>query len=54
MYKKNEGICIIFLKKVSQSELGTNRAAHGIIYNIIPHPKEGKTIFILNSNKKMK
>ena len=42
MNKKNKGIRIIFLKKESQSESGTNRAAHRIICNIIPHPKEGK------------
>ena len=52
MNKKNEGIRIFFLKKENQSELRTTWAAHGIICNIIPHPKEGETI--LYSNKKMK
>ena len=42
MNKKNEGIRIFFLKKESQSELGTNRAAHRIICNTIPYPKEVK------------
>ena len=45
---------MIFLKKESQSESGTNQAAQGIICNIIPHPKEGKTILILYSNKNTK
>ena len=49
MNKKNEGIRIIFLKKENQSESPTNKAAHGIICNIIPHPKEGKTFLILYS-----
>ena len=53
MNKKNEGIRIFFLKKESQSESGTKRAAHGMICNIIPHPKEEKTILILYSNKKI-
>ena len=52
MNKKNESIRIFFLKKENQSELRTTWAAHGIIFNIIPHPKEGETI--LYSNKKMK
>ena len=41
MNKKNEGIRI-------------KRAAHGMICNIIPHPKEGKPILILYSNQNMK
>ena len=52
--RKNEGIRIISLKKESQSESGINRAAQGIICNIIPQPKAGKTILILYSNKNMK
>ena len=52
---KNEGISIFFSKKKeSQSESGTNQAANGIICNIIPHPKEGKTILILYFNNKKK
>ena len=41
MNKKNEGIRNSFLKKESKSESGTKRAAHGMICNIIPNPKEG-------------
>ena len=54
MNKKNEGIRIIFLKKESQPESGTNGTAQGIICNIIPNTKQGKTILILFSNKNMK
>ena len=50
MNKKIEGIRIIFLKKENQSESVINRAAYGIICNIILHPKEGKTILFLYSN----
>ena len=50
---KNEGIRILFLKKESQSELGTNRAAHTIICTIIPKHKEGKTTLTLYSYKNM-
>ena len=44
MNKKNEDIRLLFSKRESQPESGANGAAHGIIFNIIPHPKEGKTI----------
>ena len=54
MKKKNEGIRKLFLKKESQSESGTNRAAHRIICNIILHHKEGKTTLVLYSNKNMR
>ena len=54
MNEKKEDICIIFLKEKSQSESGTNWAAHRTICNIITHPKEEKTILILYLNKNMK
>ena len=54
MKKKNKDIRIIFLKKKSQSESGTNWAAHRIICSIIPRHKEGKTILILYSNRNIK
>ena len=47
MNKKNEGICILFLKKESQSESEINPAAHGIICNIISHPKRSKNYLTL-------
>ena len=52
--KKNKGIRIIFLKKESQYESGTNWAARGIICNVIPYPKDGKTILILYFKKNIK
>ena len=54
MNKKNEDIRIIFSQKESQSELGTKRAAHGMICYIIPHPKEEKTYLDLVFYKNMK
>ena len=53
--KRGHSYIFFFLKKESQSESGTNGSAHEIICNIIPHPiphpKEGKTILIVYSNK---
>ena len=54
MKRKARAFVSFFSKKESRTESGTKRAAHGIICTIIPHPKEGKTILILYSNKSLK